>query len=54
MAKRSKKKTIWCYLDGKKHCDVVEWALGANVDTTEAKKRLVEMYPLLKVTFKVV
>ena len=26
-----KTKTIWCYLDGKKHCDVVHYALAANV-----------------------
>jgi len=52
--KRNKKKTIWCYLDDKKHCDVVMWALAANVHVTEAKKRLIEMYPSHKVTFKVV
>jgi len=54
LKRRNKKKTIFCYLDGKKHCDVVEWALGANVDVTEAKKRLVKMYPSQEVTFKVV
>jgi hypothetical protein len=48
-----KKKTVWCYLDGKKHCDVIEWALGANVDITEAKKILIDSYPYLSVTFKV-
>jgi len=51
MARR--RKTIWCYLDGKKHCDVVLWALGANVDVQEAKRRLTAMYPALSVTFKV-
>ena len=54
MGKRNKKKTIWCYLDGKKHCDVVKWALAANVDVTEAKKRLLEMYLSHEVAFKVV
>lgn len=48
-----KKKTIYCYLDGKKHCDVVKWALAANVTTAEAKRKLTEMYPLHAVTFKV-
>lgn len=48
-----KSKTIWCYLDGKKHCDVVQWALAANVDVREAKKLLVALYPYLTVTFKI-
>ena len=48
-----KRKSIWCYLDGKKHCDVVAWALAANVTVAEAKKLLTEQYPLLVVTFKV-
>ena len=48
-----KRKTIWLYLDGKKHCDVVEWALAANVMVDEAKRRLLKMYPLHKATFKV-
>ena len=49
---RRKTKTIWCYLDGKKHCDVVQWALAANVDVTTAKKMLTEQYPDMEVTFK--
>lgn len=52
MAKKSK--TVWCYLNGKKHCDVVQWALAANVDIAEAKKRLTAQYPYMTVTFKVV
>ena len=48
-----KSKTIWCYLDGKKHCDVVQWALAANVDVGQAKKMLSAQYPNLSVTFKV-
>lgn len=47
-----KRKTIWCYLDGKKHCDVVMWALAANVTVPKAKEMLVAQYPLLTVTFK--
>lgn len=51
MMKR-KKTTIWCYLDGKKHCDVVQWALAANVMVSDAKKMLTEQYPGMTVTFK--
>jgi len=48
-----KRKTIWCYLDGKKHCDVVQWALAANVLVDEAKQMLTAQYPNLDVTFKI-
>ena len=50
---RRKRKTIWCYLDGKKHCDVVMWALAANVAVDKAKEMLTEQYPNMEVTFKV-
>lgn len=53
MKRRRKTKTINCYLDGKKHCDVVEYALAANVMVDEAKKMLAAQYPLHAVTFKV-
>lgn len=53
MMKR-KSKTIWCYLDGKKHCDVVKWALAANVTVADAKQMLAAQYPDMEVTFKVV
>jgi len=49
-----KKKTIWCYLDGKKHCDIVKWALGANVDIKTAKEMLTAQYPSMSVTFKII
>lgn len=49
-----KSKTVWCYLDGKKHCDVVQWALAANVNIAKAKEMLTEQYPDLTVTFKIV
>ena len=48
-----KSKTVWCYLDGKKHCDVVQWALAANMSVQDAKKHFVEYYSLHDVTFKV-
>lgn len=51
--KKRKSKTIWCYLDGHKHCDVVQWALAANVMVETAKKMLVEQYPGMEVTFKI-
>ena len=49
---KRKKTTLWCYLDGKKHCDVVQWALAANVMVSDAKKMLTEQYPGMTVTFK--
>lgn len=51
---RRKRKTVWCFINGKKHCDVVQWALGANVMLDEAKKMLAAQYPGMTVTFKVV
>ena len=50
--RKNKTRTIWCYLDGKKHCDVVQWALAANVMVTEAKRLLMAQYPGMDVTFK--
>jgi len=50
---RRKRKTIWCYLDGKKHCDIVHWALAANVTTDKAKEMLNAQYPSMEVIFKV-
>ena len=51
MAKKAK--SVWCYLDGKKHCDVVHWALAANVHISDAKKMLIAQYPGMTVTFRV-
>lgn len=50
---RNIRKSLWCYLDGKKHCDVVKWALAANVSINDAKIRLTALYPDMAVTFKV-
>lgn len=50
---KRKTKSIWCYLDGKKHCDVVQWALAANVDVRIAKEMLTAQYPNMAVTFKI-
>lgn len=49
----AKHTTIWCYLDGKKFADVVQWALGANMTVRDAKKYFVEKYTLHEVTFKI-
>jgi len=50
--KRRKPKTVWCYLDGEKHCDVVQWALAANVMLSDAKRMLAEQYPDREATFR--
>ena len=47
-----KKKSLWCYIDGKKHCDVFEVALAGNMDREEAKRWLVNLYLYHRVTFK--
>jgi hypothetical protein len=50
-----KAKTIWLLLDGKKHCDVVMWALAANMMVADAKKHFIEYYgDIHEVSFKVV
>lgn len=50
---RRKPKTVWCYLDGKKHCDVVQWALAANVTMADAKQMLAAQYSDMEVTFRI-
>jgi hypothetical protein len=54
MKRKSKTLSLWCFVSGKKHCDVIEWALAANVMKDEAKKRLIAQYPDMEVTFKVI
>lgn len=39
---KRRKKTLYCYLDGKRHCDVVQWALAANATVNEAKAKLID------------
>lgn len=51
---KRKQKSIWCFLNGKKHCDVIKWALAANVMKDEAKKLLIAQNPGAEVTFKVI
>ncbi len=48
-----KLKTLWCFVDGKKECDVLKWALAANMTLADAKKALSAQYPDMDVTFAV-
>ena len=50
---KRKPKSVWCFVDGKKHCDVVQWALAANVTVAEARELLKAQYPGMMVSFKV-
>lgn len=52
--RRTKRKTVWAYLDGKKLVDVVKAALDNNMMVDDLKKKLIEENPGHEVTFKVV
>ena len=51
--KRSKRKTVWAYLDGKKLVDVVQAALDNHMMVDEVKALLSRENPGHEVTFKV-
>ena len=51
--KRSKRKTVWAYLDGKKLVDVVQAALDNNMMVDDMKALLTRENPGHEVTFKV-
>lgn len=51
--KRSKRKTVWAYLDGKKLVDVVQTALDNNMMADDMKALLIRENPGHEVTFKV-
>lgn len=51
--RRSKRKTIWAYLDGKKLVDVVQAALDNNMMVDDMKATLIRENPGHEVTFKV-
>lgn len=53
MRRRTKKKTVWAYLDGKKLVDVVQAALDNNMMVDDMKKQLIKENPGHEVTFKV-
>ena len=50
---KSKRPTVWAYLDGKPLCDVVQAALDNNMMVEELKSVLVRENPNGVVTFKV-
>lgn len=51
--KRTKRKTVWAYLDGKKLVDVVQAALDNNMMVNDMKVLLTKENPGHEVTFKV-
>lgn len=50
--KRTKRKTVWAYLDGKKLVDVVKAALDNNMMVDDMKAILIKGNPGHEVTFK--
>ena len=52
MRRRTKRKTIWAYLDGKKLVDVVQAALDNNMMVDDVKQLLIKENPRHEVTFK--
>lgn len=52
--RRTKKKTVWAYLDGKKLVDVVQAALDNNMMVEDLKQQLIRENPGHTVSFKVV
>lgn len=50
--RRTKRKTTWAYLDGKKLVDVVQAALDNNMMVDDMKKLLVKENPGHEVTFR--
>lgn len=51
--RRTKRKTLWAYLDGKKLVDVVQAALDNNTTVEDMKQVLVKENPGHEITFKV-
>jgi len=50
--RRTKRKTVWAYLDGKKLVDVVQAALDNNMMVDDLKKQLIRENPGHEVTFR--
>ena len=48
---KSRRKSVWAYINGERLCDVLELALQHNVMLNDMKKRLLETYPTI--AFKV-
>ena len=53
MRRRTRRTTIWAYLDGKKLVDVVRAALDNNMMVDDMKALLIRENPGHEVTFKV-
>lgn len=51
--KRTKKRTVWAYLDGKKLVNVVQSALDNNMMVNDMKALLIKENAGHEVTFKV-
>ncbi len=51
--RRTKRKTVWAYLDGKKLVDVVQAALDNNMMVEDMKALLIRENPGHECTFKV-
>ncbi|MFR4543124.1 MAG: hypothetical protein ACLT6Y_15505 [Enterocloster sp.] len=51
--RRTKRRTVWAYLDGKKLVDVVKAALDNNMMVDDMKQVLIKENPGHEVTFKV-
>lgn len=50
--KRTKRKTVWAYLDGEKLVDVVQAALDNNMTVNDMKALLIKENPGHEITFK--
>lgn len=50
--RRTKRKTAWAYLDGKKLVDVVQAALDNDMMVDDLKKRFIKENPDHEITFK--
>ena len=50
--RRTKRKTVWAYLDGKKLVDVVQAALDNDMMVDDLKKQLIKENRDHEITFK--
>lgn len=51
-SRKTKRKTVWAYLDGKKLVDVVQAALDNNMMVDDLKARLIRENPGHEIAFK--
>ena len=50
MKRRSKRKTVWAYLDGQKHVDVLQAALDNNMLLSDMNEIIIKENPGRSVT----